>query len=60
MGYLREIVERRYYRTSSHPSRAKDSVMVKLSCGHEVYFKGSKEPKHKAVCRECRMAAGKI
>ena len=50
----RKIVSRRYYRTSSHPTSADDSVVVVLSCGHSRRFKGSQEPKtNLAFCFEC-------
>ena len=47
------IIERHYYRTSSHPENAKDSVVVTLSCGHKKHYKGSDEPRSFAVCDEC-------
>jgi len=53
----RQITERRYYRTSSHPRRAKDSVIVTMSCGHDKHFKGSQEPKGDfCYCSECSHA----
>lgn len=47
---IRTIVSRKYYRTSSHPRNAKDSVRVTLTCGCEKRYKGSEEPKRKAFC----------
>ena len=49
----RAIVGRDYYRTPSHPRNAADSVMIRLSCGHEKHYKGSQEPKRYAFCTEC-------
>lgn len=48
-----DIRERSYYRTSSHPNYAADSVMVTGSCGHQQHYKGSKEPKRRFDCKEC-------
>jgi hypothetical protein len=48
------IIARRFYRTSSHPNNAADSVFVFLSCGHTKRYKGSQEPKtNVAYCEEC-------
>ena len=50
---LRAITGRRYYRTSSHPHNARDSVIITLSCGCEKGYKGSKEPKgNRAYCNQ--------
>ena len=47
------IVHRYHYRTNSHPFGAQDSVVVRLACGHEKAYKGSKAPKAYVHCREC-------
>jgi hypothetical protein len=50
----RKIIERRYYRTPSHPKRAGDSVIIGLVCGHLKHYKASKEPRGSyALCQEC-------
>lgn len=50
----RKIIERRRYRTPSHPRSAADSVLVLLECGHWKGYKGSKEPQGGWVfCKEC-------
>ena len=58
--FLKRIVSREYYRTSSHPNNANDSVLLTLECGHVVHRKGSDEPRNKAMCRECRIAAASV
>lgn len=49
----RQIVDRTYFRTPSHPRRTKDTVSVLMECGHERVYKGSQEPGRFAFCTEC-------
>lgn len=53
---LRDIAKRRIYRSPSHP-HGTYSVVVTLECGHEQYYKGSREPKRSARCQECWRAS---
>ena len=53
LGPRRQIVGRTYYRTSSHPDDAADSVIITFECGHSRRYKGSREPRTYAYCGEC-------
>lgn len=53
--FKRKIISRSYYRTPSHPKKAKDSLIVTLECGHVKRYKGSKAPiSNHAMCGECK------
>ncbi len=50
----RRIVKREFYRTSSHPNGAADSLIATLDCGHDRRYKGSKVPRTDRVrCDSC-------
>lgn len=49
---LRAITKSRMYVTPSHP-HGTWSVILTLECGHEAYYKGSREPKRMVRCRQC-------
>lgn len=57
MNFKRLIVARSSYRDKSCPNRAMGTAILKLECGHVVYFKYSAQPKRFTTCKECERAS---
>lgn len=50
---IRKIVKKERYRGFTGCNFGAYKVKLTLSCGHETFRKGSKEPHYTARCQEC-------